>query len=162
MSLPVKIDNRTIQMEVDTGTAVSCISKATYCKYFSDHRIESSEIMLNFYDGSKIKPLGIIKPNVSVRNINKQLELLIIDGGTTSFLGDHTQMSTKINDLIIRYKELFNGGLGRFTGGKAHLRVREGAASVFHLLDAALDDTLAEGVMEPVELRLGLAAGTGK
>lgn len=184
VSLPVKIDSRTIQMEVDTGTAVSCISKDTYYKYFSYQSIEQSEVTLNFYDGSKIKPLGIIKPNVSVGDKSKQLELFVIDGGTTSLLGrqwlselkiripefcschnvssDRNQMSTKINDLVNRYKELFSGGLGRFTGGKAHLRVREGAAGVFHRarpvpyalrerLDAALDDMLATGVIEPVD-----------
>ncbi|XP_013145820.1 PREDICTED: uncharacterized protein K02A2.6-like [Papilio polytes] len=60
------------------------------------------------------------------------------------------------------YKELFSGGLGRFTGGKASLHVREGAMPVFHRarplpyalrerVDAELDRMLRDGVIEPVD-----------
>ncbi|XP_013147927.1 PREDICTED: uncharacterized protein K02A2.6-like [Papilio polytes] len=61
-----------------------------------------------------------------------------------------------------RHKEIFSGGLGRFTGGKATLRVREGATPVFHRarplpyalrerVDAELDRMLRDGVIEPVD-----------
>ncbi|CAK1598288.1 unnamed protein product [Parnassius mnemosyne] len=60
------------------------------------------------------------------------------------------------------YNKLFSGGLGRFAGGKATLRVREGATPVFcrarplpyalkDRVDAELDAMLREGVIEPVE-----------
>ncbi|RVE51289.1 hypothetical protein evm_004093 [Chilo suppressalis] len=63
---------------------------------------------------------------------------------------------------IGRYKELFSGGLGRYTGGKATLRVREGAVPVFHRarplpfalrdrVDAELDAMLRDGIIEPVD-----------
>ncbi|CAK1580173.1 unnamed protein product [Parnassius mnemosyne] len=63
---------------------------------------------------------------------------------------------------INRYNKLFSGGLGRFAGGKATLRVREGATPVFcrarplpyalkDRVDAELDAMLREGVIEPVE-----------
>ncbi|XP_049886457.1 uncharacterized protein K02A2.6-like [Pectinophora gossypiella] len=61
-----------------------------------------------------------------------------------------------------QYKVLFSGGLGRYTGGKATLRVREGATPVFHRarpvpyalrerMDSELDAMLREGVIEPVD-----------
>ncbi|XP_061709481.1 uncharacterized protein LOC133519492 [Cydia pomonella] len=61
-----------------------------------------------------------------------------------------------------RYKELFSGGLGRFSGGKATLRVREGATPVFcrarplpyalrDRVEAELDEMLRCGVIEPVD-----------
>uniref|UniRef100_A0A2A4IZJ4 CCHC-type domain-containing protein n=1 Tax=Heliothis virescens TaxID=7102 RepID=A0A2A4IZJ4_HELVI len=41
------------------------------------------------------------------------------------------KMSDTVDRLLNRYKELFSEGLGRFTGGKATLRLREGATPVF-------------------------------
>lgn len=184
VSLPIKIDDHIIRMEVDTGTAVSCISSETYEQYFKHNKIGNSQIVLNFYDGSKIKPLGIIKPIVSYGGCKKRLELFVIQGGTTALLGrqwltelnitipafsnchnvggERIEISHEINVLIDRYKELFSGGLGRYTGGLATLRVREGAAPVFHRarplpyalrdrVDAELDAMLRDGVIEPVD-----------
>ncbi|XP_045537579.1 uncharacterized protein K02A2.6-like [Papilio machaon] len=186
VSLPVVVDAVTINMEVDTGSAVSCISADTYNLYFKHHRIQSSALILNFYDGSKIKPLGLIKPMVRYGDHKKRLELFIITGGNTSLLGRQwlTELnirvpmlsvchkidvnngkitwSTELNKLCSRYKELFSGGLGRFTGGQATLRVREGATPVFHRarplpyalrerVDAELDRMLRDGVIEPVD-----------
>ncbi|XP_049886688.1 uncharacterized protein LOC126381229 [Pectinophora gossypiella] len=67
-----------------------------------------------------------------------------------------------VDEYQLGYKELFDGGLGRYTGGKATLRVRDGAAPVFHRarplpyalrdrVDAELDSMLRDGVIEPVD-----------
>ncbi|XP_045778737.1 uncharacterized protein K02A2.6-like isoform X1 [Maniola jurtina] len=186
VSLPVLIDNVEVKMEVDTGTAVSCINNHTYEKHFSKIRLEPTSVRLNFYDGSVLKPVGVIKPVVSYGKIKKNLELFVIEGGTTSLLGRQwlTELKIKIplfsnchkisetrglgcldnelRNLVDRYKELFSGGLGRYSGGKATLRVREGATPVFHRaralpyalrdrVDAELDAMLRDGVIEPVD-----------
>ncbi|KAL0892417.1 hypothetical protein ABMA27_015532 [Loxostege sticticalis] len=187
VSLEVFIDGVSFKMEIDTGSSVSCISKATYNKYFKERKLESSDLIFKFYDGSSVKPLGIIKPMVQWNNKRKRLELFVIDGGTTSLLGRHwlTELGIKIPPLcnnninkvketvigtqcdslkmlIDRHKQLFSEGLGRFTGGRARLRVREGAAPVFHRarplpyalkpqVDAELDCMLRDGIIEPVE-----------
>lgn len=182
VSLPISIEGQIITMEVDSGSAVSCISLETYEQHFKFMKIDKCDLNLKFYDGSKVKPIGVIRPLVRHKNICKQLELFIIDGGTTSLLGRqwlaeldvdvpkftachnvHSKRVDKgISDLISRYKELFSGGLGRYTGGKASLKVREGATPVFHRarplpyalqerVDAELDAMLRDGVIEPVD-----------
>jgi len=171
-------------MEIDTGTAVSCISKETYKRYFSNSKLEDSHLVLKFYNGLQTKPIGVFRPNVFYGKFCKQLELFVIEGGTTSLLGRQWLTELKINipvfnncvkistlgnnncndinELLNRYKELFTGGLGRYTGGKATLRLREGAMPVFHRarpvpyavlgrLDAELDDMLQKGIIEPVD-----------
>lgn len=184
VSVPITIDNHVIHMEIDTGTAVSCINSETYRRYLSHCPLETSELSLRFYDGSKVKPLGVIKPRVSYGKSIKCLELFVIDGGTTSLLGrqwltelniripafsnchtverEQLKMSDGINDLLCRYKELFSGELGRYNGGLATLRVREGASPVFHRarslpyalrvrVDAELDAMLRDGIVEAVD-----------
>lgn len=185
VSLSLLVDDTYINMEIDTGSAVSCISKKTYNRYFSNRLIEPFNLVLKFYDGSNIKPVGVIRPKVQYKNKMKHLELFVIDGGTTSLLGRQwlSELEIKIpqfqqaiinygdrvniksdtaNFLLNRYKELFGSGLGRYTGGKATLQLREGATPVFcrarplpyalkGQVDAELDAMLRAGVIEPVE-----------
>jgi hypothetical protein len=154
VSLPIQIDKTVMHMQVDTGTAISCVNKITYDKCFSHMEIVSDNTVLKFYDGSTIKPLGIIRPMVTYNGCSKPLELFVIEGGTTSLLGRQWlaelnidipkfncnfvvnesggQISNEVVALLSRYEELFSDGLGRYRGGKAKLRVRSEAAPVFH------------------------------
>lgn len=184
VSLPIIIDNAIIKMEIDTGTAISCISKVTYDKHLSHLSMENDNTVLKFYNGSRIRPLGIIKPIVTYKEISKPLELFVIEGGTTSLLGrqwlseldieipkfycnffgdgQNKQMTNEVKQLLDRYEELFSGGLGRYTGGRATLRVREGAVPVFHRarplpyalrerVDAELAAMQRAGIITPVD-----------
>ncbi|KAG6438833.1 hypothetical protein O3G_MSEX000260 [Manduca sexta] len=199
VSYPISLDGEVINMEIDTGTAISCISKNTYDEHFRHRPIRPYNLCLKFIDGSKIQPLGVIKPLVTHGSITKNLELFIISGGTASLLGRQwlaelrisvpelktnivkrrniitsrndsssvfhnksVKLNNKIEILLDRYKNLFDGSLGKFTGGKATLRVREGAAPVFHRarplpfalrerVDAEIDAMLRDGIIEPVD-----------
>ncbi|XP_049886795.1 uncharacterized protein LOC126381342 [Pectinophora gossypiella] len=77
-----------------------------------------------------------------------------------SLLQNHLQ--PKPSKWAERYPKLFDGGLGRFNGGRATLRVREGAVPVYcrarplpyalrERVDAELDSMLSAGVIEPVD-----------
>lgn len=180
MSLPISIDKKILNMEIDTGTPISCISKDTYDRYFKYHKLRTYNLTLKFYNGTNVRPLGFIKPLVKYEGVVKYLELFVIKGGTTSLLGRQwlTELNIPIGNtsncnridsvcsnidmLLDRYKQLFDGTLGRFTGGKATLRVREGAAPVFHRarplpfalrerMDKELDVMLGAGIIEPVD-----------
>lgn len=186
VSLLVSVDGISIPMEVDTGSLVSCISKKMYDQCFSTRRLDTSNLVFKFYNGVKIRPLGVITPTVRYGEQIKCLELFVIEGGTTSLLGRQWLSELKIRiptlfrnvvekdngnvgnakqklmSLFSRYKELFTEGLGRFKGGKAQLRVREGATPVFcrarpvpyalrERVDEELDAMLRTGVIEPVD-----------
>ncbi|XP_061724502.1 uncharacterized protein K02A2.6-like [Cydia pomonella] len=171
------VDNIMLDMEIDTGSPISCISKENYYKYFRHRPIRPFNLSFTFIDGSKFKPLGVIRPDVVYDGKLKTLELFVVEGGTATLLGRQwlRELGIKIpvfncqtvsNDelckLLDRYKELFSGGLGRFTGGKATLRVKEGAAPVYcrarplpyalrDRVDHELDEMLRSGVIEPVD-----------
>lgn len=181
--LPLLIEKKMTNMEIDTGSAISCISSSLYAEHFSHLTLLPCRITLKFYDGSKIKPLGYIEPQVSYKGVNKKLDLYVISNGSTNLLGRQwlAELGIKIpsfsvnkivngkmdknsivSNVISRHEELFDGSLGRFTGGQAALRVREGAAPVFcrapplpyalrERVDAELDAMLRTGVIEPVD-----------
>ncbi|CAK1602222.1 unnamed protein product [Parnassius mnemosyne] len=139
-------------MEIDTGSALSCISKTTYEDTFNHLPLLPCDLALNFYDGTKIKPLGYCEVNVTYGRSSKVLDLYVINNGTTTLLGRQwlseldisvpkfnvnrlnesaMNVSYAVNELFSSYAELFDGGLGRFTGGRARLAVRADAAPVF-------------------------------
>lgn len=185
VSVPVSIEGIVIQMEVDTGSAVSCVNEKTYNQNFRHLTLDTTNLNLKFYDGSSLVPLGVIKPEVCYNGKKNNLELFVIQGGTTSLLGrqwltelnigipkfsnchklgsnSQMELNVEINNLLHRFEELFTGGLGRYSAGKASLRLREGAVPVFHRarpvpyalrerIDAELDRMLRDGVIEQVD-----------
>ncbi|KAG7310777.1 hypothetical protein JYU34_003593 [Plutella xylostella] len=185
VSLNILVNNVVLKMEIDTGSALSCISKQTYEACFPSVPLRECVLSLTFYDGSKIRPLGYLEVQCTYKGLSKTLDLYVIDKGTTSLLGRQwltelmvdipkfnlnnlsasptvPNINKHVNDIHSRYNELFEGGLGRFTGGAAHLVVKAGATPVFcrarplpyalrARVDAELDAMLASGVIEPVE-----------
>lgn len=154
--ITIKVQNRLLNMEVDTGSALSCISKQVYFKLFSELHMKSCCLNLKFYDGSIIKPCGYIETVVSYKGIIKTLDLYIIDRGTTNLLGRQwlaelnipvrmptprlenyyqincaTDKNKLISEIISRHESLFDGTLGEYKGGAAELCVRPGAEPIF-------------------------------
>lgn len=186
VSIQVQVNNVLLPMEVDTGSPLSCIGYKTYKDHFSQVALQKSSLSVKFYNGSKVKPVGYLEVNVTYNKIVKKLDLYVFDTGTTSLLGRQwlaelniripsidlnnvsikkelggPQRSELIDDVICRYSEVFDGGLGCFTGGRASLELRSGARPVFcrarplpyslrARVDAELDEMLRAGVIEPV------------
>lgn len=186
VSLDLIVNGRKLNMEVDTGTSGSCISKETYETLFSDIKLKNSKYVFLFYDGkSKVRPLGCMTTCVTYNGCKKELDLFVIDTGVTSLIGRQwlaelgiqipilkypnvtsnfkiEPVKNVLDKMLDRYKEVCSGGLGRYTGGCATLRVREGAAPVYYRarpvpyalrerVDTELDAMLRDGVIEPVD-----------
>jgi hypothetical protein len=184
VSMPICVNNKIITFEIDTGSALACINKITYDTLFKEIPLEQCNLTLKFYDGSMTRPLGLIVVDVQYGKINKKLDLYVIDRGTTSLLGrqwlselcitipkltscesilsSEVVCKHNISDVISRHKEIFDGTLGAFTGGRARLRLRPDAVPVFcrarplpyalkDRVDAELDAMLRADVIEPVE-----------
>lgn len=154
--IKIKVQNCFLKMEVDTGSALSCISRNVYDKCFSKINLNPCHINLRFYDGTVIQPLGFIETVVVYNGVSKVLDLYVIDRGTTNLLGRqwlaelnipiriakdnlqtnhvaHSELDVNkiINEIVSRHESLFDGTLGRYRGGTAELCVREGAGPTF-------------------------------
>ncbi|XP_063371511.1 uncharacterized protein K02A2.6-like [Cydia amplana] len=168
-TIDVNIAGKWLNMEIDTGSAISCISLECYKKLFTHCKIQRSHLVLNYYTDIKVKPVGKIIPNVQCNGISKELDLYVIENGKTSLLGrrwirafniiDRSKLVCKqivnVNKLFdetefsSRYCEVFASGLGRFTGGTVGFHLRPDARPVF--LRAR---PLAYALREPVERAL--------
>ncbi|XP_061723525.1 uncharacterized protein K02A2.6-like [Cydia pomonella] len=170
--IPINVHNKSLSMELDTGCAVSCISLELYQREFADLELNKSNVVLRYYTGELVKPLGVIKQLVNYRDRKSYLNLYVIKDGITLLLGRQWIAALNILDLpgydeymlgyvnsedegfnitefSSRFSKVFEDGLGRFTGGQVSIHLRPEAQPVF--LRAR---PLAYALREPVERAL--------
>ncbi|CAK1597369.1 unnamed protein product [Parnassius mnemosyne] len=178
--ISLTVHGRDVQMECDTGSAVSCISYELYKQQFSNLKLNMCPLLLRYYTGEQVKPVGVIRPLVKYKDKEKHLDLYVIKNGKSILLGRQWLAELNIqlppfgslnclsndvfnlNDFSSRYCKVFADGLGRFTGPPVSIRVREGAQPVFMRarplayalrapVERALEQLVADGILTPVD-----------
>ena len=165
-------------MEVDTGAAISVISKCTYDRLFPNLEIVKPSVRLKTYTGEAMKLIGEITAEAKYGEQSHTLSLMIVDGNGPSLLGrdwlhsftldwkhiasmkiDNTHK--ELDKLLTSYSEVFEDKLGPIRHFEAKLRVKEGATPKFHKprnvpfsmkekISKELDRLEAEGVIENI------------
>lgn len=151
VKITLNVQGENIDMECDTGSAISCISYDSYKKLFPHLPIEPCTLLLRYYTGEIVRPVGVIRPLVKYKDKEKCLDLHVIKNGKTILVGRQwmAELGLQIpsigygsvnninndnfdmSDFTRRYCDVFAEGLGRFTGGPVRIHVREGAQPVF-------------------------------
>ena len=85
--IEVLVNGQNIQMELDTGAAVSLISEATKRKYFSSEELSSASLVLKTYTAESISVLGCLMVNVSYECQDATLPLYVIAGNGPDIIG---------------------------------------------------------------------------
>lgn len=177
----VQVSGIVLSMEIDTGSAISCISYDCYKKKFLQCELLKTDLSLRYYTGEIIKPVGKITAWVKYKNNCKVVDLYVVEQGKTNLLGRqwinelkiewpirscHNVQGTEevfnLNNFSSRYCEVFSDGLGRFTGGTVGFRLREGARPVYlrarplayalrEPVERALEQLVRDGIITPVE-----------
>lgn len=181
IEVEVSIDGSVVTMEADTGCLISCISYELYKKLFSHIPLCKHNLVMSYYTGETVRPIGKISPVVRYKKKTcKSLDLYVIANGRKPLVGRRwlhefgivlkevscndlkCNLPFTIESLSSRYSEVFAEGLGRYTGGEVSLYVREGARPVYmrarplayalrEPVERALDQLVADGVITPVE-----------
>ena len=136
LEVTVSADGHDLTMEVDTGASCSLISKRTFDRYWQDHDLHQSTVNLRTYSGERLGVLGKFSVDVSYRDQQATLPLLVVDGSGPSLLGRdwlaHLRLDWKsihhirhgpLRELLNRHKTLLQDGLGTFKGYEAKLHI---------------------------------------
>ena len=145
----VKFNEKHLQMEVDTGAAMSVISRRTYKRLFSDLKLQKPTVHLKTYTGEEISLVGQITARATYGEQTRILSLIVVEGDGPSLLGrdwlfalqlkwktiamttvDSTQR--KLTEMLDKHKEMFTEELGTIHEFQAKLRVKDGATPRFH------------------------------
>lgn len=124
----VNIDSYEIKCEVDTGSRISAISEDFYKQMFPNKKIQSDNLMLRCYAGTRIESLGFILVNVQLGNVTaNNVRCYVIKNGGCPLLGRDWLKSLNvkqinfneitadpcISQLAKEFPEVFTDNLGK-------------------------------------------------
>ena len=149
----LSINGTPLRMELDTGSAVSIISKGDYLQKFSNLELHSTQVKLKTYTGGKITPVGLLRVSIVTTYQGQQFggELYVIDRGGSALFGrdwlthlkldwpnilamsveNQVDTAAKLKALIEEYDELFKEEIGELKGIKGNLVLKDNAQPVF-------------------------------
>ena len=150
----VDVNGTTLQMEIDTGSALTLISQETFSKLWPQGgapQLEKTSFRLKTYSGEELKVIGRAAVRVGCgRQVVEDLGLVVVGGKGPSLLGrdwlgklrldwgairtiqsvDAT-LST-LEAVLARHANLFRNKLGTIKGATAKLHVSPDAKSRFY------------------------------
>ena len=175
----VKLNNSTINMEIDTGASLSIISEKTFYSLWPTQarpKLQASSVKLHTYTKEAIKVLGSIQVEVTYKTQVKALPLLVVAGEGPSLLGRNWLMELRLDwhelyqineqkdlqTILNNRSSLFKEELGKAVGVTATLHVSDNTKPYFcryrpipHALrskvELELQRLVEQGVIQPVE-----------
>ena len=109
--LTVFIDNQQFKFQVDTGAGISCISQTFYEKYFKKFNLLTTGRELCLYNGSKINPTGYLNLKVKFKDVEKEIEFLVIKNGGPPLLGRNFLVSFNVGLTELYCNDISNDSL---------------------------------------------------
>ena len=177
----VVVNGASLDMEVDTGAALSLISAATYSQLWPPGcapQLSKPSVRLRTYTGEELKLVGEAVVQVQYQTQQEDLNLIVVEGNGPSLLGRDWLQKVKLNwaeihslhaasttleQVLTKHSSLFKDELGTIKGVTAKLYIDPSAKPrFFHpcavpyalrpKVDQALEKLEAAGIVECVEL----------
>lgn len=139
-------------MEVDSGCAFTLISERTAGQIWPDMlpKWEEAEVALKTWTDNKLWVLGRAKVLVQYKGKQKELPILVAKGNGPSLIGrnwftelgiqlqgvysvtlDKQSLTTKLDGILKKYMQVFQEGLGKYSGPVVSIKPQEGAKPIF-------------------------------
>ena len=176
LKIRVTVDDRSMDMEVDTGAAVTLMSEATFRKHWPNRRLSAASCKLCSYSKEPIPVAGTVQVQVAYKSQTFMLPLIIVKGDGPTLFGRNwlakivldwkeihlVKNPLPLQALLQKYEAVFQEGLGTLQGFKAKLIVDPAATPRFckarpvpYSMRKKVEDELErltkEGILEPVE-----------
>ena len=78
ISLKVYLEGRPRVMELDTGSAVSVMSKGVYQEYLHHAPLKDTSLKLRTYTGEPVEPMGFCNVTVQYKGQSKELPIYVM------------------------------------------------------------------------------------
>ena len=176
----MQIQDVPVQMEVDTGAALSIMSHHTYQATWTEQSvppIQSTNAKLRTYTGETIDVVGAIDVDVKYQSKKVRLSLLIVKGDGPTLMGrdwlQHFRLDwarlhkvdtdhSKLEETLAKHSNLFKDELGKISGTKAKLymkpdakpkfcRARQVPFAIREKVEQEIDRQVEEEILEPVK-----------
>ena len=179
LTIQLELDGATMLFEVDTGAAVTIISQCTRQKFLPHVCLKPSQVTLQTYTAQPMKVLGELHVNVKYDNYDGIHKPFVVEGSGPNLMGRNwlhyicldwqslgvaavTENSKVLGDMLTKYKETFQEGLGTMKDFPAKLSLKMDAQPKFcrpHSVPFALKEPIEKelkrlelmGVLQPVK-----------
>ncbi|KAJ8033148.1 hypothetical protein HOLleu_23298 [Holothuria leucospilota] len=149
--VPIEIEGTVVNMEVDTGSGVSMVPLQFYERHLKHIPLLAGDKSLKSFTGQTVKASGKVYVDVRYGNYEGKLKLYVMDCTEYYLLGrewlgvipldwkslisqrpkpENVLKVSELEQVINKHAELFVKGLGRLTGAKAKIILREEAQPV--------------------------------
>lgn len=170
-----KIEGKQLAMELDTGAAVSLISKELYDAHFSELPLRPTQIMLRTYTGEVIPAEGVIMVAVKMNKQRAKLPLYVVHGSSPPLFGrewlrkiqiDWREIRTvreeTLEGVLQRHAEVFKEELGTLKGMEVAIALKPDHVPRFcqarvvpyalrPKVEAEIDRLCEQGIISPVK-----------
>lgn len=175
ISVRPKIEGKIIEMELDTGAAVSLISKELYDAHFSTLPLRQTHIMLKTYTGELIPAEGVITVSVRMNKQRAKLPLYVVRESAPPLFGrewlrkiriDWREIKTvreeKLEGVLQKHAEVFKKELGTLKGTEVAIALKPDHVPRFcqarvvpyalrPKVEAEIDRLCEQGIISPVK-----------
>ena len=176
ITVDVCIDGVSVNMEVDTGAAMSVMTHSQKQKLFPTAVLEHSSIVLRTYTTEKLQIMGEMTVCVEYGDQKATLPLLIVEGEGPALLGcdwlssikldwsriAYTTPSGRLQQILDQHKDVFKDELGTVQGMTVSLSLKEGTHPKFFrpwpvplaikgAVGDEIDRLVAAGILEKVD-----------
>ena len=134
----VNINNKEVEMEIDTGASVSVMTHTEYKRLWSPKSrppLHVAGIKLKMYTGCTIKIYGTCEVVVNHQGDEEKLPLIIVESEGPNLLGrdwlmdwhvlNQVQVKEKLTTLISKYSDIFQNELDTIKGISARIVTEE-------------------------------------
>ena len=144
----VELNGKLVSMEIDTGAAVSLVSRSTQTALFPHAILTKPKVQLRTYTAEPISLVGKMAFEVKHNCYTGQHDLYVVEGSGPSLIGRHwlskirldwasiraiadSEASSEIDSLLQRYPQVFQSGPGLMRHIKASLILKPDAKPRF-------------------------------
>ena len=175
IKVDVKIGDKPLTMEIDTGAAVSIVSKQEYDSKFSSYELRKSAVVLKTYTSESLEVAGEITVHVRYKDQEANLDLVVVQGEGPALLGRnwlnhlvlnwhdilHTSLGGGVDLLVSKYSKVFSNTLGTMSQYHAKLHLKPNTTPKFWRprpvpfalkegVEKELDRLQGTGIIEPI------------
>lgn len=139
--LKCHINNIAVNMELDTGAAVSCIPDNLYYKKFSHVKLQNMHLQLKTYNGQVLNILGKIKVDIKYNHRVINGFIVVIKNGVKSLIGrdlikkfnlqiskcliNNIDSNLNLESILQQFSDLFKSELGAIKNERIKLELKE-------------------------------------
>lgn len=148
LMVSVELNGQSVEMQVDTGAAVSLLPEHLYQRHLKSLTIHPTNIKLQSYSGQAVRALGYVMVPIKYGGKRTTLALYITDGRRTPLMGrswlkilrldwnsifsiSRVEKQT-VDGILSRHGKVFEPGMGKIKGMTAKITLREDSRPIFH------------------------------